>query len=83
MSSFKQKLKKLYRLDFEIDISLNLISSHIENKLGDGWGITQQTDGLCLIDKHSNNYAVPMKVLIHVMDLPREESLIIIDKYSV
>jgi len=56
----------------ELNIELDKI---IEDKLGDGWGIVQQTDGICMIDINSNNYAIPKEILIFVLKLDRESAI--------
>ena len=58
MSRFSQLLGKMYKLDDELSVVEKKLSKQIEEKFGDGWGITQQTDGLCLIDIHANNYCL-------------------------
>ncbi len=83
MASFEQRLRKLYRLDAELDKSVRYLSKIIENKLGDGWGITPQTDGICLVDIHSDNYCLPVDVILHIMDLPREEAMRIVKRYEI
>ena len=73
----------MYKLDNEISIVGDKLSRIIENKFGDGWCIVQQTDGICLLDEHSNNYCLPLEELIEVMSLEKNEALIIIEKYAI
>lgn len=82
MSRFSQLLTKMYKLESEISIVSNKLSEIIENKLGDGWCIVQQTDGICLLDEHYNNYCLPFDELVKAMLLEKNEALNIIKKYG-
>ena len=73
----------MFKLDSEISLVGNALSNLIENKLGEGWSITQQTDGLCLLDIDSNNYCVPFDVLILAMGLPKDEAIKVINRYGI
>lgn len=83
MSSAKVLVNRLYSLDARIHKTIMDLDKIIEEKLGDGWGVTQQTDGICLIDDDSNNYPVGSTLLIELLKMPREEALQIIKKHAI
>lgn len=83
MSKVSVLVTRIFSLDAKIAKTIHELDRIIEKKLGDGWGITQQTDGLCLIDDNANNYALSMDELIRVLGLPKDEALEIIERHGI
>lgn len=83
MNSLEVLCSRAESLDLELSTVIRQLSDRIESKLGDGWKITQQTDGFCLCDIDGNNYRVPLCILPSMLELTKDQILLAIEAFGI
>lgn len=83
MSSFRVLINRMEKAFDKVNQVERELSEKVEKKLGEGWGVIQQTDGVCVADIHANNYAVPLDDLIDALSRDKSEAIEIIKKYGI
>jgi len=76
-------IERFFKLNWQMEELNRKLDRVIESKLGDGWGLTPQTDGVCLIDSDCHNYSLPINDLLEVLKLDRDNAIKIIHQYEI
>ena len=79
----KLTVNAVFYFDSKTSLAIDRLNKIIEKKLGDGWAVTRQTDGICLVDIHANNYAMTSNQIITALNMNKEDALIFIGKFGV
>ena len=77
-TSIRRLMRRMVSLDNKIREVNAELNKRIEKKLGHGWGVVQQTDGICLIDEGANNYYLSPDSVADILKLDRQEAIEII-----
>jgi hypothetical protein len=83
MTSSRVLIHRAVNLNERLNKAVAELSIRLENKLGDGWGVTPQTDGICVIDEDSANYYLSVELLADALKQDRESAIKIIKHFEI
>lgn len=80
---FIKRYKKVVSIELELFSEIELMNNDIEDHLGEGWAVVQQTDGFCLVDEDANNYLIAQIDFEHLFSLSRSRSISYLMQFAI